>query len=625
MAPDKETFNPETVQVLSILRGGKRQSATKTLAKVKSSLPDLTLEECNCLISKLETLKSSLNDLDYKINSLNISSGKWDQDEYAKQLIVDEEYADDINAAIVQLHERVKYLTPIPATSGPHGSSPRFPQHKVTLPNIELPSFDGKPELFNKFINSFENLISKYNLSSFEKFSYLFKQLSGPAKKIVESLSLNNSNYESAKQLLSEAYSNKLDQQFAVIHNLLKLKLDPDTTDAFTWIGDSRLITEQIRSLDITSDIFAQYFLWNGLNDDFKQHLIAISQKSRPSLSEINNAMFEANLRYVEQRKLSIGEFATSVSATSIKSESNSQCGLCSYDESNDKYHKLSRCPRYADANSKIAKLRSINGCTKCGFTNHHHKTCKFKFYKNCFQCGGSHMTYLCLQKTSDHVNRQDSNPTTKSNDKGSKPKSTTNAMSVVAHASRSLNDVILPTATVYMGSEGSDIPVRLFKDIGSQSSFVKGTPDTIPNAVLIKTEQISVKGINSIKHFEASTVKFPIKVPGQGEQIITAICVPELTTEVAAPGLASLSTKLKKLNCVLADKSLNTNYINDISILLGSDNSHVLPVNQFNFSCKDNKASVMYSTPAGVMLAGSVAGYFKNLKALPPELCGKD
>ncbi len=68
--------------------------------------------------------------------------------------------------------------------------SDSFRRHKVSLPTLELPSFDGSPEKFHRFISSFESVISKYNLSSFEKFSDSKKQLSGSAKTLLESIAL---------------------------------------------------------------------------------------------------------------------------------------------------------------------------------------------------------------------------------------------------------------------------------------------------------------------------------------------------------------------------------------------------------------------------------------------------
>ena len=66
--------------------------------------------------------------------------------------------------------------------------------------------------------------MNKFNLSSFEKYSYLKQQVRGPAKCIVESLSDDDLTYGAAKALLEDAFSDKIIQQFSVIKTLSILK-----------------------------------------------------------------------------------------------------------------------------------------------------------------------------------------------------------------------------------------------------------------------------------------------------------------------------------------------------------------------------------------------------------------
>ena len=118
--------------------------------------------------------------------------------------------------------------------------------------------------------------------------------------------------------------------------------------------------------------------------------------------------------------------------------------------------------------------------------------------------------------------------------------------------------------------------------------------------------------------------MRFPVEIPGQGIQQISAICLPTLNTEVSAKGLADLSLVFKKRGLVLADKNLNSDHINDVSILLGSDQCHLFPLTQFNYKVGDDNYSVIYETPAGLMLSGSVSNYVHNMPALPSHLCRK-
>ena len=73
------------------------------------------------------------------------------------------------------------------------------PLHKLKLPEVPFPVFDGKPETYRRFIDSLESILYKFILTSFEKFSYLRQQVSGSARDIVESLPDENLSYESVK------------------------------------------------------------------------------------------------------------------------------------------------------------------------------------------------------------------------------------------------------------------------------------------------------------------------------------------------------------------------------------------------------------------------------------------
>ena len=609
---------PVQTKVMMTKRAGKRQAVTKTIVKVQASFDTLTDQDCSFYIEKLTDLQRNLGQLDESISCAMLEDGSWNQDRYISECDTNDEYTDDIARCILTLKSKA---TTQARSAEPAHNTVSSVSHKVTLPHIELPTFDGKPESYTKFIVSFENLISKYNLSPFEKFSYLSKQLTGVAKKLIESLSLNDLNYESAKKLLNDAFCNKLDQQFSVISNLCALKLDHNAKDAYTWIGEARLLDEQVQSLQITAEVFTQYFMWQGLNDKFRRHLTAVTTKTRPSWPLMKDALFEANLRFVEEQRLSpVVTLESVAAAAAVKSKVNYRgtCALCSKDLSVDANHPLSQCPRYPDVESKVAKLKLVGGCLKCGYTNHNAKSCSFKFKRSCFKCNGPHMTFLCYRDSKNTVTAKLPHL-----DKSNVKSTATNVVATVSMATESFNDVILPTATVYFPG-AQDVPVRIFKDIGSQSSFVKGTPKTIPNCTVLRKVRVNVKGINSIESYNAPVVRFPVEIPGQGIQQISAICLPTLNTEVSAKGLADLSVMFKERGLVLADKNLNSDHINDVSILLGSDQCHLFPLTQFNYKVGDDNYSVIYETPAGLMLSGSVSNYVHNMPALPSHLCRK-
>ncbi len=167
-----------------------------------------------------------------------------------------------------------------------------------------MPKFSGQPEEYNKFIRSFEGVIERYQLSSYEKYVYLVRQLTGSAKLLIENLSVENLDYKSARELLDGAFCSKLDQQYSILDRLSKLKLN-DNDDPYRWICETRVLKHHIEKLKIDSDLMLQYFMWKGLNDSFKSIFVSICNTSKPSLEQMMENSFEANKHYNEFKSAS--------------------------------------------------------------------------------------------------------------------------------------------------------------------------------------------------------------------------------------------------------------------------------------------------------------------------------
>lgn len=637
-----------SVEHLIMIRGNKRASLTKTLSTADRE--NLSIDQTEFLIQKLENLGREIGDLDGKIDAIKLASGEWDGDKFLEQTQIEEGYFDRLELAVIVLKNRLKTMQTVelpPALSVPEDDPHR--RHKISLPKLELPTFDGSPEKYHRFITSFDSLISKYNLSTFEKYSYLKAQVSGSAKVLLESIALEDLNYQSAVKLLDEAYNDKLEQQYSVIRKLWSLQLAESESDAFRWIGEARVLCDQVKSLSITGEIFTQFLLWNSMSDEFRKQFVSITNKNKPSLRDMNSNWFDANLRLIDGKKTkSSTSFDLLSAAVAIEHSddlgTNKQnCTLCSVDNSTNAHtHKLSNCSVYTNSHSKVCKLKSVGGCVKCGSTFHSTKDCKFKFSRPCFKCKKGHMSYLCdpvdmnsnkepqnpnntgtvdkslLNKSSSNDNSPDSGLSKSSTPSKvvSKPnKITTNGM-VTIPLTIPFNDVILPTGTVYVNENGKKVPWRLFKDMGSQSTFVEGNPGDIPGCTIIDNVNLTVKGINSEKQNEATIVKFPIDVPGQGTLNIQAICTNKIGVNLTVKGLGQVAEKLAEKHCNLADKFLNSEKIGQIKILLGSDNNHVFPITQESFG--EEKQSSLLRTPAGIMLSGSASNYLRDLNCLP-------
>ncbi len=95
-------------------------------------------------------------------------------------------------------------------------------QNNPRLPNLNTPSFSGKIEDWQSFIDLFNAIIDSSNLDNVQKFLYLKGALSGEALKLINDLPLTNDNYINAIQLLKNRFENKL----IVINAHLKGMLD---------------------------------------------------------------------------------------------------------------------------------------------------------------------------------------------------------------------------------------------------------------------------------------------------------------------------------------------------------------------------------------------------------------
>lgn len=52
---------------------------------------------------------------------------------------------------------------------------------------------------------------------------------------------------------------------------------------------------------------------------------------------------------------------------------------------------------RFRSPESKLVKVRELNGCIKCGFLNHTESSCRYKFSAKCRGCNKYHAQFLCL------------------------------------------------------------------------------------------------------------------------------------------------------------------------------------------------------------------------------------
>ena len=580
-----------------------RQRITRTYNQVRDNIESLDDRKIKTLITNLHSFKAELAILDRDIYACG------EEDDVDNMLDEGEVYEERISEAL-QILENVSTIEFTPLDSHDNNSN------KIKLPQIQLPEFhDYKVQSLEIFLHSFESIISKHKLSSYEKFIYLKGQLKNSPRALVESLDSDEQSYETAIELLVQAFGSSLTQKYDVISRLTKLKLRPGD-DPYEFIGEIKKIRNAVTKLEIDSDIFMQYFMWGSLNDLFQNQVIQIVNKSKPNLDEIFNCMFEAAERYLKVQnrtvvknsfeKPDVKSYNTNFMAVNIKSKDKFYaCNLCSSDENKDSNHSMRNCTAFPNPEDKVQKLRSLNACTKCSFKNHTSRDCKFRFTSNCKLCLKPHMTFLCLNKEDKNYSKISSQHNTST--------STSHVESMNAKVSHNSDSTMLPTLTVRIENGKYIETVRAIKDGGSQRNFILESLAEKLNLCILKPVELLIHGFNSSKPIKTKIVKVPIILNGDKTEI-EATVIPKVNIELIIPNIERVAKEFERLGYILADENLTCckGQIKDFGLVLGAESDPILPLNYRTFGSKTFSSYI--ETPVGIMLSGNVKLMEQNL-----------
>lgn len=619
-------------------RGTKRGQITKLLTKLEGDMP-VSIYDTKCAVSKLKGMHDTLKLLDSEVDSFMVASDIWTDDEYSTECESIEYYQDVANNMIIKLEchlESLEQAPPIANNQQPSNSSnfnTGVNTSKLKLPHIELPSFDGTPELYEQFIVNFEQSIQNFSLSEYEKFSLLLKQVSGPARTMVDSVKPGEQTYAAAKALLNSAFSDITCQQFSVIKKIINLSFS-SMENYYEWICEARTLKSQVERLNIDGDVFMQFYLWNSLPMYVRSQFSNINNTAKPTTDVILDSAFEVfnRLRDVP----SVHSHGSDVShlkprdtialATGYNKASGNKdskvsnivkCVLCEY-ENKSSNHKIHECPNFDTPERKLMVIERANGCTKCGKLNHNISDCRFRFFSRCGNCGKFHAFFLCTDKgsrsNSKYSKEKASNDKNGNNFKRKPNKATASAANVVQYnvmLATSNDNIIVPSFTAKIGNKNN---IRCMYDPAAQTTFISEKAFKKINCRVINNNiKINVSGFNSSKIMSTKLVEMKVKLNNKKEHWnIHAIVVPELRSKINV-SLDDVIEKFKEINIPLADRLLCTKLPNDIDILFGVDNVHILPVHACSFG--GNKLSTVYYTCQGIMLAGNVADLRENLK----------
>lgn len=323
-------------------------------------------------------------------------------------------------------------------TAASAAAQPRVCSHQAsnsTMPIVKLqplviPSFDGRPENWNLFYQSFKaNIHLNEQLSDSQRVQYLISKLTHDAVKFTAGIVPTGETYKILWDSLVKKYQDKRALGSFYLNNILDLKAsshNANNLDAFiSKYSASISALKQLEIGDLNDFIFVQCALRKldsqtiqsfelTVRDteiptskqliSFVQDQVKILERSRPSISNKTPANISPrDTRGQNTYKSFIATESNTQTppqppATAAPSRQSGACVMCG---SNDHAH-LYNCTQFKkrDAHSKYQFIKSKRGCVNCLSMLHNISKCKSTSV--CEFCSKRHHSQLCFSKNKD-------------------------------------------------------------------------------------------------------------------------------------------------------------------------------------------------------------------------------
>ncbi len=404
-----------SVSAAKIDRKTLRTRSTKLVNKLTPAYLDgLDINELNTNQFKIQKFLDSLFDLDKILND-ELKNTNADEEVFLDSDELCQDYEDKLRNCYSAVVNKIKDISDRTQSniSQPIGSVHVPNRAKLMLPNLILPKFYADPlkdeHTCQTFVDTLEHLLSSYNLNDAEKYGMLEQQTFGRAKAMIQSLTLANRSYVTARTILLQSFAEEIPQKFATIKKFNSLKLKSDG-DPYLFFAEFSKLIETAKEQKIDSDTFIQYCIWEALPVGMQDTIINVSQSSYPKLNEIRDHFLVASGRFEAQKSKKVSnQPVVSTHATHLKLDSspyikyknvNKQGRVklyCCFCESNE--HSSAKCTRYGSVKIRKDRLIELQLCSKCLKSGHCSKSCNFKVSGKCHKCSRMHWSFLCDEK----------------------------------------------------------------------------------------------------------------------------------------------------------------------------------------------------------------------------------
>ena len=563
-----------------------RNAAVTSIEKLVTEFEELNVSTDNTerIIAIRDTLQQKLN----KVNELNNEIlDLIDEDNIAEE---DEKATTFQIFANQNLRAINKFISDKEETiSTVSSNSSRL----IRLPKLNLKPFDGQPENWHEFWDTFTHAVHENeSISDVQKMTYLKNLVSGTAAQTIAGFKISSVNYAQALQLLKERYENK-HVQISVHMNRL-LEISP--------IDDMNKV-EELRELYNTIEIQMRSLLNLGIEDKmYGPFLIPVLQRKIPNeLNLIFSRYFHsrdswdikelleqfkvelmAREKAVSQHSTENNELFTASSllsgAHNRSKKSEKQALVCVFCEQS---HKPQHCKNVTELQARKAILREKGKCFRCLRSGHLSSRCSSRI--KCFNCSKTHHAAVC---------------------EGERTQTTPEVTSSMHTSSSSSASVLLQTARapVFTENKQEQRISRILFDGGSQFSYISKELRHELKLKTIERNEVIIKAFGKTSSKEIME-KVRLNIKTIDDRMISIECyVKDICYPLTGQNTVLAAEKYKHLrNLNLADPNYGTSHID---ILVGSDYYWSFVTNDIIRGPSDD-APVAIKTNLGFILSG--------------------
>ncbi|KAL7723756.1 hypothetical protein ACLKA6_002573, partial [Drosophila palustris] len=483
---------------------------------------------------------------------------------------------------------------------------------EVKLPTIKLPVFSGKfvdwpvfKELFLSRVHNCERL------NDLHRFHYLKDSLSEEVAKDIQHLTLIESNYHKAWDMLVDMYDNKrvlfqhymdvFEKQAAVQHG------DPNALKQF--VQTCRASVTSLEKIGVDLQRHGQilvYYMTRKLSGQLRLEWEKSTTKRELPTFEDLCAYLDIQYRTMitasfygsdpastkERRNTSQSDKGTTVT------RDDSSCPVCGHGN-----HLITDCKQFAGmgVSDRMATVRKYRLCFICLDNKHQASKCGSRRY--CERCTGRHHTLIHVEKE-----KRTLGPPKPSEQSAQKVSTNLVNRSKKGSSTNGSNcDVLLPTAVVTVdNAEGVPLKFRAFLDQGSQASFIS---ESAAQLLRLPRQKVHVKvnGLASSRITEVTTAMFIClrsRLDSQVKYNVQVYILPRVSHKM--PDRQISEDMLPYLtNLCLADP----NYFvpQGIDMLLGSDIYDELMLSEVHRG--PTGAPLAQNTTLGYIVSGKISG----------------